>query len=102
MSPLWLGIILGAAGCFALKIAGLSVPERVLAHPLTVRVSDLIPVALLGALIAVQVFADDARVVVDARLAALGVAALLLWLRVPFLPMVVAAAATAAALRALA
>lgn len=101
MSVLWLGIIVSAAGCFALKIAGLSVPERVLAHPLTVRISDLIPVALLGALIAVQVFADGTRVVVDARLAALGVAALLLWLRVPFLPMVVAAAATAAALRLL-
>ncbi|MGJ9422721.1 AzlD domain-containing protein [Aeromicrobium sp. CF3.5] len=101
MSALWLGIVLSAAGCFALKIAGLSVPERVLAHPLTVRVSDLIPVALLGALIAVQVFADDSRVVVDARLAALGVAALLLWLRVPFLPMVALAALTAAGLRAL-
>lgn len=100
MSALWWGILVSAVGCFAFKIAGLSVPERVLAHPLTVRISDLIPVALLGALIAVQVLADDARVVVDARLAALGVAALLLWLRVPFLPMVVAAAATAAALRA--
>lgn len=101
MTLLWLGILVSAAGCFALKIAGLSVPEGVLAHPLTVRISDLIPVALLGALIAVQVFADDTRVVVDARLVALGVAALLLWLRVPFLPMVVAAAASAAALRAL-
>lgn len=101
MSLLWLGIIVSAAGCFAFKIAGLSVPERVLAHPLTVRVSDLIPVALLGALIAVQVFADDTRVVIDARLAALGVAALLLWLRVPFLAMVALAALTAAGLRAL-
>ncbi len=102
MSGLWLGILVSAVGCFAFKVAGLSVPERVLAHPLTVRVSDMIPVALLGALIAVQVLADDTRVVVDARLAALGVAALLLWLRVPFLAMVVAAAATAAGLRALA
>ena len=99
MSMLWLGIVLAAAGCFALKVAGLSVPERVLAHPLTVRVSDLIPVALLGALIAVQVLADGTEVTLDARLLALGVAALLLSLRVPFLPMVVLSAAAAALVR---
>ncbi len=102
MSALWLGILVSALGCFAFKIAGLSVPERVLAHPLTMRISDLIPVALLGGLIAVQVLGDDTRVVIDARLAALAVAALLLWLRVPFLPMVALAALTAAGLRALA
>lgn len=101
MNIVWVGIVLSAAGCFALKLTGMSVPERVLVHPLTVRVSDLIPVGLLGALVAVQVFADDSRFVVDARLAALGVAALLLWLRVPFLPMVVLSAAAAAALRQL-
>ncbi|TXL63355.1 AzlD domain-containing protein [Aeromicrobium terrae] len=88
-----------AVGCFSLKLAGLSVPERVLAHPMTRRAADLIPVALLGALIAVQVLGGDHELVVDARLAALGVAALLYSLRVPFLPTVVAASATAALLR---
>ncbi len=101
MTGLWLGIVLSAAGCFAFKLAGLSVPERVLSHRLTVRISDLIPVGLLGALISVQVLADGTTVVVDARLAALGVAAVLLWLRVPFLPMVILAAASAALLRLL-
>jgi hypothetical protein len=90
-----------AVGCFAFKVAGVSVPERVLDHPLTIRAADLIPVALLGALIAVQVFGGERALVVDARLAGLGVAAVLLALRVPFLPMVVAAAATAAFLRLL-
>jgi len=95
----WIGIIVLAVGCFVFKLAGLSVPERVLDHPVTRRAADLIPVALLGALIAVQVLAGDHTLVVDARLAALGVAAVLLMLRVPFLPMVFAAAATAALLR---
>ena len=99
MSALWTGIVLTVIGCYAFKIAGLSVPERVLAHPLTVRVADLIPLGLLGALVAVQVFADGDKVVVDARLAALGVAAVLLWRGVPFLPMVATSAATAALLR---
>lgn len=101
MTMVWLGIALTTVGCFGLKLAGLSVPERVLSHRLTVRISDLIPVGLLGALIAVQVLADGTRLTIDARLAALGVAAVLLHLRVPFLPMVVLAAASAALLRQL-
>ncbi len=74
--------------------------DRVLEHATTQRAVALIPVALLGALVAVQVLADGQRLTVDARLAGLGVAAVLLALRVPFLPMVVAAALTAALLRA--
>lgn len=101
MSPVWVGIVVMAAGCFAFKLAGLSVPKQVLDHPVTVRAADLIPVALLGALIAVQVFAGDRVLVIDARLAGLAVAAVLLALRVPFLPMVFVAAAAAALLRLL-
>ncbi|KQY59524.1 branched-chain amino acid transporter AzlD [Aeromicrobium sp. Root495] len=101
MSPgsVWLGIGLVVVGCYALKLAGLSVPERLLAHPLTRRATDLIPVALLGALIAVQVLATGRDVVVDARLAGLAVAFVLLCLRVPFLPVVAGAALVAALLR---
>lgn len=101
MTEIWAGIAVMAVGCYALKLAGLSVPERVLAHPVTRHAADMIPVALLGALIAVQVLGGERELVVDARLAALGVAALLLMLRVPFLPVVVVAAATAALLRLL-
>lgn len=99
MSTVWAGILVIAAGCFAFKLAGLSVPDRVLSHPVTMHAAGLIPVALLGALIAVQVLGGDRTLSIDARLAGLGVAAVLLALRVPFLPMVVAAAATAALIR---
>ena len=101
MTTLWAGIAMMVVGCFALKLAGLSVPERVLNHPTTVRAADLIPVALLGALIAVQVFATGDTLTIDARLLGLGVAALLLALRVPFLPMVFLAALVAALARQL-
>ncbi|MEH3033893.1 MAG: AzlD domain-containing protein [Aeromicrobium erythreum] len=102
MSAVWTGLVLLVVACYAVKLAGLSVPDRVLEHPATRRVSDLIPVALLGALVATQVLAgDDGAVVVDARLAGLAVAAVLLALRVPFLPMVALAAFTAALLRLL-
>lgn len=99
MSPLWLGIFVTAIGCYALKYAGLSVPDRVLNHPFTVRAANLIPVGLLGALIAVQVFADGKQLVIDARLLGLGVAAVLLTLRVPFLGVVFGAALVAALVR---
>lgn len=99
MTPLWLGILVTAIGCYALKYAGLSVPDRILDHPLVVKAADLIPVGLLGALISVQVFADNGNIVLDARLLGLGVAAVLLLLRVPFLPMVFGAALAAALAR---
>ena len=99
MTALWLGIIVMGFGCYALRYAGLSVPERVLNHQLTMRAADLIPVALLGALIAVQVFNREGTIVIDARLLGLAVAAVLLMLRVPFLGVVFGAALAAALVR---
>jgi uncharacterized membrane protein len=101
VTPLWAGIVVMVVACFALKYAGLSVPESVLQHRLTVRGVELIPAGLLGALIAVQMLADGSSVQLDARLLALGVAAALLALRVPFLPVVVASALVAALARQL-
>ncbi len=100
MSPTtWTAILLASGVCYLLKLAGLSVPPRVLDHPVVARVADLIPVALLAALVAVQVFADGPAMVIDARLLGLAVALVLLLLRAPFLVVVVGAAAAAAALR---
>lgn len=99
MTPLWVAIGVMAIGCYGFKFAGLSVPDRVLDHPWTVKAADLIPVGLLGALIAVQVFATDGKIVFDARLLGLGVAAVLLTLRLPFLPVVFGAALAAALVR---
>ena len=98
---LWLAIGVLVAGTYALKLAGLAVPQSVLDHPFTRRVSDLIPVALLGALVAVQVLGDRSDVVLDARVIALLAAAIMLSLRMSFLPVVVGAALVAALVRAL-
>jgi hypothetical protein len=64
-------------------------------------VLSLLSIPLLGALILVQTFDGGERLVLDARLPALGVAAVLVWRQAPFLVVVLAAAATAAVLRAL-
>jgi hypothetical protein len=62
-------------------------------------VADFIPVALLAALVAVQVFAAGDGLVVDARLAALAFAVVALLLRAPFLVVVFGAALVAALVR---
>ncbi len=98
----WLAILVTAACCYALKLAGLSVPRRVLEDPVVQRVSALLPVALLAALAAVQTVADGTRLVLDARLAGLAAAVVALALRAPFLVVVGAAALVAALVRALA
>lgn len=95
----WTAILLSAAGCYLLKLVGLSVPQRLLEHPVAARVAALLPVALLAALAAVQTFTDGTRLVVDARLAGVAAAVVALLLRAPFLVVVGVAAATAALVR---
>jgi branched-subunit amino acid transport protein len=97
----WAAILLAGAGCYLLKLGGLSVPTTVLEHPVVERIADLLPVALLAALIAVQVLTDDQALVADARLVGLGVAVVALVLRAPFIVVVLLAAVAAAAVRAL-
>lgn len=95
----WAAIVVAGVGCYLLKIAGLSLPARVLAHPRVERIADLIPVALLGALVAVQVWTSGTSLTLDARTAGLGFAVVALVLRAPFLVVVLGAAATAALVR---
>ncbi len=65
------------------------------------RMLELVAVPLLAALVVVETLADGHRLVIDARAAALSVAAVLAWRGAPFLVVVLVSAATAALLRAL-
>lgn len=65
------------------------------------RVLELVGPALLAALVATQAFAADERLVLDERGAGLLAAAVAIVLRAPILVVVLAAAVTAALLRAL-
>ncbi len=94
-------VLLACAACFALKLVGYLMPARWVSGPRTSRITTLLPVALLSALIAVQAFTTGRHLVVDARLAAVVVALGLLRLRANFIVVVLAAAAVAAGLRAL-
>lgn len=101
MSTLALAVIGAAVISFGQKWLGYQMPPAMLERPRVARILALLPVALLGALVATQGATEAGAVVVDARLPALLVAGLLLWRRAPFLVVVVAAAVTAAGLRAL-
>jgi len=96
---MWTAVLLAGVGCYLLKLAGLSLPERVLEHPTVERVADLIPVALLAALVAVQTFSSGPELVLDARALGLGFAVVALLLRMPFLVVVVGASVVAAVTR---
>lgn len=98
---MWTAIIVTAVGCYLLKLAGLSVPASVLDRPYVRRLADLIPVALLAALVAVQTFSVGQTLTIDARVFGVGVAVVALLLRAPFLVVVIAAAAATALIRML-
>lgn len=101
MTMLWLAVIGASVVSFAQKWLGYQVPPELLERPRIRRITTLLPVALLGALVAVQTATSGPELVLDARLAGFAVALVLLVLRAPFLAVVVAAAVVTAALRAL-
>lgn len=96
---LWTAVLLASVLCVALKGVGYLLPAHWLEAPRPARIADLLTVALLAALVAVQTAGAGSAIVIDARLLAVGVAALLLWARAPFLVVVAAAALTGALLR---
>jgi len=98
---IWAAVLAASLGCYALKLAGWSLPARWLERERLQRAAVLLPLPLLAALVAVQAFAGDRELVLDARAAGLLVALGLVLVRAPFLLVVVAAAATAGVLRAL-
>jgi hypothetical protein len=97
---LWNAVLLASIICVALKTLGYLVPPKWLEAPRPSRIADLLTVALLSALVAVQTLGAGQAIVVDARVPALFAAAGLLLMRAPFLVVVAAAALVAALLRA--
>jgi hypothetical protein len=95
------GVIVTCVGCYLLKLAGLSVPERWLSAERVQAVAILLPITLLAGLTAVQVVGSGQSLHPDARLAGLGAAFVCLKLRAPFIVVVLVAAGVAAGLRAL-
>lgn len=97
---LWVLVGATIAGCYLLKLAGYVIPARWLAAPAARRIVELLPVALLAALVVVEAVADGRRLQFDGpRLAGFAAAAIAVWRRAPFLVVIVTAAIVAALLR---
>jgi len=95
----WQIILVASIVVLALKLLGYLVPPSIIEKPTPARVANLLTVALLSALVAVQTLAVGQSIQLDARVLALLVAAVLFALRVPFFVVIIAAAATAALIR---
>lgn len=95
-----LTVIIASLAVFSWKLLGYLIPQKWITDGIR-QFSDRVTVVLLSALVAVQTFVTGNSVEFDARVPALGVAAILFALRVPYIVVVIAAAAVAAGLRAL-
>lgn len=97
----WWVIAVLAAGAYGFKAVGLVVlGGRELPAPVA-RCMQLLPAALLPALIAVQTLSTDQHLVLDARAAGVGVAIVAAWRKAPFPVVIVLGAAVTALVRAI-
>lgn len=99
MDQIWVTVIVASVAVYSWKILGYVLPAHVSKNETVVRIANNLTVALLAALFVVQAIADTDGVVLDSRIPAVGVAAVLYWRKAPYLVAVVAAAAVAALLR---
>ncbi len=95
----WQIILVASIAVLAIKLVGYLVPPKLLEAPRAARTAELTTVALLSALIVVQTAGVGQGLMIDARLPAVAVAAVLFALKVPFVVVIIAAAACAALLR---
>lgn len=96
-----LAVVVLAVGTYACKAAGpLFAAGRELS-PTVQRLTDLLPAALLAALVATQTLATESSLVLDARAVGVGAAAVAVWLRAPFAIVVLIGAGVTALTRML-
>lgn len=92
---MWLGLIVACLGCYLLKYAGMSIPQRVLDSAAVRKSAVLLPVGLLAALAATQALSSGDRLVIDARVVGVLAAIVAIRFKAPFIVVVVIAAVTA-------
>ena len=98
----WTLVLLLAAGAYGFKVLGLVVLGGRHVPPRLDRCLALVPAALLTALIVKDTFSIGTDLVVDARAAGVGVAALAAWRRAPLAVVIALGAIVTAIVRQLA
>ncbi len=99
MTDVWVWVLAACAIAYVTKLSGYLVPESFLDRPWVTTVSAGMTVGLLTSLVVVNTFVSGTAVVADARVAALLAAAVALWLRAPYLVVVIVGAVAAALAR---
>lgn len=97
----WTAVLALAGGTYLLRLAGLVLRDRVTVPARVERYLDLGATALLVALVATATLTEAGGFAGWARPAGVAVGAVLAWRRLPFVLVVVLAAATTAGLRVL-
>jgi hypothetical protein len=92
---LWFWILLAAAAAYAIKLSGYLLPRKLLDRPAVVRLATGLTVGLLASLTILNTVGKGQGIVLDSRLLALGAAAIALWLKAPYLVVVLVGAIAA-------
>ncbi|BAS14840.1 conserved hypothetical protein [Arthrobacter sp. Hiyo8] len=98
---LWVWILIACGLAYLTKLSGYFVPAKLLQSPRMMRVAGTMTIGLLASLTVVNAVASGQSLAFDARLGALAAGAVALWLRAPFLVVVIVGSAAAAGLRLL-
>lgn len=96
---IWGTLIVASLLSFGIKFSGYLVPQSLFERLTFTRITNLLTVAMLAALVAVQTLAVGQSIEIDARVPAVIVAAIMFALRVPFIIVVIVAGLIAVALR---
>lgn len=99
----WAIVFVLAAGVWGQRFLGMYLGGPVLSRfPTLAKLAALIPAAVVTAVVLQLTVASGESLTIDARMAGMGAAGLLVWRRAPFVVVVGAAAVVTAAVRAVA
>jgi branched-subunit amino acid transport protein len=102
VTSLWTAVLCGCVGCYALKLAGVSLPESLLADRRVQRIAGLLPIAMLSALVVTDLFDANRDYTANWHtLAGVGAGAIALWRGRSLVVVFLVAIIVTAALRAL-
>ena len=93
---LWGWVILAVVAAYLIKLSGYLLPQKLLDHPIVIRLAAALTVGLLASLTVMNAVGKGQSIVLDSRLLALGAAAVALWLKAPYIVVVLAGGLAAA------
>jgi hypothetical protein len=93
---LWGWVVLAVVAAYVIKLSGYLLPQKLLDHPIVIKLAAALTVGLLASLTVMNAVGKGESIVLDSRLLALGVAAIALWLKAPYIVVVLAGGLAAA------